>query len=90
MRRLSRFLSVAAIVGLLFARTGDSRPPLSDEPKADHAAVRAVLKKYCLNCHSTKDKKGSLDLERFATVDDIRKDLKPWISMIEQIGRAHV
>ena len=30
-------------------------------------------------------KKGGLDLERFASVADIRKDLKPWQSMIEQL-----
>jgi hypothetical protein len=47
--------------------------------------VQPIVKKYCLGCHSTKLKRGSLDLERFATTDDIRKDLKPWQSMIEQI-----
>lgn len=48
-------------------------------------AVKPLLKKYCLICHSTELKKGSLDLERFAGLDHIRKDLKPWQNMIEQI-----
>lgn len=47
--------------------------------------VLPIIKKYCLQCHSTEAKKGSLDLERFAGVNDIRKDLKPWQNMIEQI-----
>jgi len=49
------------------------------------ATIKPLLKKYCLDCHSTQAKKGSLDLERFATPAEIRKDLKPWQNMIEQI-----
>ncbi|HQR09427.1 MAG TPA: DUF1592 domain-containing protein [Gemmatales bacterium] len=49
------------------------------------STIKPLLKKYCLDCHSTSAKKGSLDLERFATLPDLRKDLKPWQNMIEQI-----
>lgn len=49
------------------------------------STIKPLLKKYCLDCHSTSAKKGSLDLERFATLTDLRKDLKPWQYMIEQI-----
>ena len=55
------------------------------DPKYDHAAVQSLLKKYCLECHSTKAQKGHLDLERFSTLDDIRRDLKPWQGIIEQV-----
>ncbi len=55
------------------------------DPKADFATVQPLLQKYCLGCHSTKLKRGSLDLERFSTLDHIRKDLKPWQGLIEQI-----
>ena len=54
----------------------------NDKYQAD---VLPLLKKYCLMCHSTALKKGSLDLERFATPADIHKDLKPWQNMIEQL-----
>ena len=47
--------------------------------------VRPLLQKYCLSCHSTKVKKGSLDLERFATLDHVRKEIKPWQQMIEML-----
>ena len=47
--------------------------------------VRPLVKKYCLACHSTKVKKGSLDLERFASLDGVRKDLKPWQQTIEML-----
>ena len=47
--------------------------------------VQPLLKKYCLDCHSTKAKKGSLDLERFTSLDAIRKDTKPWVQSIEML-----
>ena len=47
--------------------------------------VQPLLKTYCLTCHSTKLKKGSLDLERFTALDLVRKDLKPWQQLIEQL-----
>jgi mono/diheme cytochrome c family protein len=88
LRWISRLLLVAALGFAAWAsfgtNSGTAQKP-ADEPKPDFAATQALLKKYCLACHSTKAKKGSLDLERFATLADIRKDLKPWQAMIEQI-----
>lgn len=82
----------AVLVGALvtgFARERSSLTPLGETAEtkpADYAtAVQPLLKKYCLNCHSTKAKKGSLDLERFATADDVRKDVKVWQAVIEQV-----
>jgi hypothetical protein len=34
--------------------------------------VKPILAKYCLDCHSEKKKKGDLDLERFASLADVR------------------
>jgi len=36
-----------------------------------------LVRKYCLECHSTSVKKGDLDLQRFGAPDDLRKDVKP-------------
>lgn len=66
------------------ASPAQERPPA--RPAEDYATlVRPLLQKYCLGCHSTKAKKGSLDLERFATLDDLRRDLKPWQALLEQV-----
>jgi hypothetical protein len=58
--------------------------------KTEHAAmfdtdVKPLLAKYCLGCHTTKQKKGDLDLQRFTTLDAVIKDVKPWQSMIQQL-----
>jgi hypothetical protein len=47
--------------------------------------IRPLLTKYCLSCHSTKKKKGDLDLERFGSVAEARKDLRVWQHVQEML-----
>src|SRR5262245_18818521 len=62
---------------------GAQDSPAPSDAKAEFEAhVKPLLAKYCLECHATDVKKGSLDLERFATLDDVRKNVKPWQAMI--------
>jgi hypothetical protein len=81
---------VCLLVGLgmfaLVIRGQGNAPKLPADPKTEYGTViRPLLSKYCLSCHSTKAKKGSLDLERFASLDQVRKDLKPWQQIIEML-----
>src|SRR5262249_17770014 len=83
-------LAAAGIALILFALltgVGDSaEKPIPSDAKTDYTAVvRPLIQKYCLACHATKIKKGDLDLERFASVEHVRKDLKPWQSLIEML-----
>jgi hypothetical protein len=77
----------AALIACLFAAvvpsTGQSPPNgLAD----DYAKqVRPLLKTYCFSCHDAKAHKGDLDLERFSSLDAIRKDVRPWQHLIEQV-----
>jgi len=86
-----RFFRTAAVVVALGAlattadRRGSARQPAAAPDDGYATAIRPLLAKYCLGCHSTKAKKGSLDLERFATRDDARRDLKPWQAVVEQV-----
>src|SRR5688572_8011019 len=66
-----RFAGVSALVAcalLVLASVRHGQPTTAQEPRADghgqkyDAVVRPLVKKYCLDCHSTKAKKGSLDL----------------------------
>ena len=83
-----RSLPLVAGVGLLVwagVGSGTAQKPQPDLTAEYATSARPIIQKYCLGCHSTKAKKGSLDLERFGTLDDIRKDLKPWQALIELI-----
>ncbi|MGL4551499.1 MAG: DUF1592 domain-containing protein [Gemmataceae bacterium] len=70
-----------AAAALLIA-TGSAQKPADGTFAAD---VKPLLAKYCLSCHGAKAKKGGLDLERFTSLDQVRKDLKPWQQLIEQV-----
>ncbi|MCH8829943.1 MAG: DUF1587 domain-containing protein, partial [Planctomycetes bacterium] len=52
--------------------------------------VRPLLVKYCFNCHSPKEKKGELDLQRFTSLQTARTDVKPWQLLIEQLESAEM
>ena len=85
LRWSGRGVALLGMLTLLNGETGTAQK-LPAEPVADYATtVRPLLAKYCLDCHSTKAKKGSLDLERFTSLDQVRKDIKPWQHMIEQL-----
>jgi Protein of unknown function (DUF1587)/Planctomycete cytochrome C len=47
--------------------------------------VLPVLKEFCVKCHSTKDHKGDLDLERFKSLDAVKRDPKVWQQVEEQL-----
>ncbi|CAN5401852.1 hypothetical protein BH11PLA2_BH11PLA2_40850 [soil metagenome] len=73
-------LAIIAALGLLLLS-----PDAGSAPRADFAEVQVLMKQHCLSCHSTAAKKGSLDLERFKSLDDIRKDTKVWQQVIEMM-----
>ena len=60
-------------------------PPAPLDDASFGGAVKPLLAKYCLGCHATAKKEGGLDLERFTTVASIRRDVKPWQQLIEQV-----
>jgi mono/diheme cytochrome c family protein len=89
--RLAGVLGLVAVAIMVVATHPQGWPAAAKEPDNDApadkyaAVVQPLLKQYCLGCHSTKAKKGSLDLERFTALDLVRKDLKPWQQMIEML-----
>ena len=47
--------------------------------------IRPLLGQFCNQCHSTKDHKGDLDLERFKSLDAVKRDAKVWLQVEEQL-----
>ena len=47
-------------------------------------------REFCLNCHSTAKQKGDLDLERFASLKDIRRDTKVWLKVAEMLDNGEM
>jgi mono/diheme cytochrome c family protein len=70
-------------------------PTAEKAPRSDRAAeyssqVRPFFQAYCITCHSHKAKKGDLDLERFTSLDEVRKDLRPWQAVLEMLDAGEM
>lgn len=75
-------LSFCVFSGAAELRAQDAFTPLQN---AYQATFRGQLQKYCLGCHSTVEKQGDLDLQRFQSVADMRTDVVPWQRAIEMM-----
>jgi len=47
--------------------------------------VAGLVRRYCVDCHSTAEKAGEVDLERFATAADVAADPEPWRLAADQL-----
>ena len=66
-------------------------PAAAPDLGAEYAErIKPILQKHCLSCHSTSKKKGDLDLERFSSLDAVRKDLKPWPLVVENLENGEM
>jgi len=52
--------------------------------------VQPLLKQFCLECHSTEQKEGELDLERFGSIAQVRGDLEAWRKVIEMLEEGEM
>ena len=52
--------------------------------------VRPLLKQFCLECHSTKQQEGDLDLQRFATLAQVRRETKVWLKVAEMLDNGEM
>ncbi len=49
-----------------------------------------LLQKFCLDCHSTEKKEGELDLQRFGTLDDVRRSPQSWQKVAEMLDNGEM
>ncbi len=85
--RLTALAALLALSGVEGLGAAPQEAPLARDYRE---RIRPLAAKYCLDCHSTKDKKGDLDLERFASLDEIRRDLRPWQHVVENLENGEM
>jgi hypothetical protein len=72
-------------LALLLLVASLAAPALADQKQVFEQTIQPVLKQYCLDCHSTKKQKGDLDLERFTSLDLVKRDPVVWEHSLDQI-----
>jgi hypothetical protein len=70
---------------LLVGLASLAAPLLADQKLAFEQTIQPLLKQFCLDCHSTKKQKGDLDLERFTSLDLVKRDPVVWEHSLDQI-----
>jgi len=60
-------------------------PLLADPAQMFEQRIQPLLKEYCITCHSTEKQKGDLDLERFTSLDLIKRAPSVWEHSLDQI-----
>ena len=83
------FIAVLSVFGLFATSLSVTRaadlPTLDESAKGYKAVAQPLLTKYCLDCHSTEEMEGDLDLERFGGLNDIRKATTVWLKVAEML-----
>lgn len=49
-------------------------------------SIRPLLRDYCVTCHSTQKQEGELDLQRFTSIEQVRKQPEVWEHVLEQLS----
>ena len=52
--------------------------------------IRPLVKRFCLECHSSSQKEGELDLEDFATLTDVRRRTGVWLKVVEMLENGEM
>ena len=66
---------------------GDHFAELDDEYLTQ---TRPLMRQFCLDCHSTVKQVGELDVERFATLAEIRRETKVWLKIVEMLDKGEM
>ena len=91
-------LFIAALISVLILSAwtpavATPRPERDDfEALADQYVkrTRPLMQQYCLSCHSTAQRVGELDLERFETFDQVRGGGKTWLKVAEMLDKGEM
>jgi hypothetical protein len=90
--RMSLIRSFIVLLPLTVAvptRAADA-PDFAPLAKEYDAQTHPLLKQFCIDCHSTADPEGELDLERFATLKDVRHAPTAWQKVAEMLDNGEM
>ena len=60
-------------------------PSLKQLGEQYETRVRPLVERYCLECHSSQEFKGEVNLQRFKTADDVLQSTRLWQKVIDQL-----
>lgn len=88
--RICRWLGLASITlqGFFSPFRADGRSGITSELFSRQ--IQPLLSTTCTECHSTAKHKGDLDLERFVSVETMRREPKVWEEVASQVATGEM
>ncbi len=82
----------ASVFLLAFTAAGSADEPVSFQKLGAEfsSEIRPILNESCMKCHSTDEQKGTLDLEQFAKIDDVRRSTRTWLKVAEMLDNGEM
>jgi hypothetical protein len=89
--RSALFAAIFASLGAFspVARASDS-PAFEKLAKDFEREIRPILNDHCMKCHAADVQEGTLDLEQFAALDDVRRSIKTWQKVAEMLDNGEM
>jgi hypothetical protein len=83
---------VALVCSLGIPRLGIASDPSDYSKLADEFTreIRPILNRHCMECHATDVQEGTLDLEQFAKLDDVRRSTRTWQKVAEMLDNGEM
>ena len=80
------------IYGLAFPTVGfgEESPAFQKLGDAFRREIRPVLNQHCMKCHAADVQEGTLDLEQFATLNDVRRSTTTWLKIAEMLDNGEM
>ena len=69
---------------------GDESPVFQKLGDAFRREIRPILDQHCMKCHAADVQEGTLDLEQFATLEDVRRSTKTWLKVAEMLDNGEM
>src|SRR5262249_35188283 len=69
---------------------GDPAVPFEKLGPDFTSAIRPILHESCMKCHSVDEQKGTLDLEQFETLEDVRRATRTWLKVAEMLDNGEM
>jgi hypothetical protein len=83
-------LGFACVLAVAAAAFGDAPPAFEKLAEDFTREIRPILNRHCMECHAADVQEGTLDLEQFATLQDVRRSAKTWIKVAEMLDNGEM
>ena len=89
-RTVTRLMFLGLLATVIADAGAADAPAMEQVATAYTSAARPLLARYCLECHSTELMEGDLDLERFASLSDVRNSTRVWLKVAEMLDSGEM